>query len=77
MPELSVTFNLYQCTAVMKSLVLECDDQMTLPTFARTSSGVDLVRHGDQSDPSRLLSVGCWCAGPECEQNQSYTTAVN
>lgn len=60
MPELSVTFNLYQCTAVMKYLVLECDDQMTLPTFARTSSGVDLVRHGDQSDPSRLCQ---WVVG--------------
>lgn len=34
MPELLVTFNLYQCMAVMKYLVLECDDQMTLLTFA-------------------------------------------
>lgn len=34
MPELLVTFNLYQSMAVMKYLVLECDDQMTLSTFA-------------------------------------------
>lgn len=77
MPELLVTFNLYQCIAVMKYLVLECDDQMTLPTFAWTLSGVDLVRHRDQSDPSQLLSVGGWCMGPECEHNQSDRTPAN
>lgn len=49
--ELLVTFNLYQYRAVMQCLLLECDDRMTLPTFAWTLSGVDLVRHRDQSDP--------------------------
>lgn len=56
--ELCVTFNLCRCTAVMKYLLWECDDQMTLSTFARTLSGVDLVRHGDQSGTSQPLSVG-------------------
>lgn len=32
--ELLVTFNLYQYRAVMQCLLLECDDRMTLPTFA-------------------------------------------
>lgn len=56
--ELWVTFNLCRCTAVMKYLLWECDDQMTLSTFVRTLSGVDLVRHGDQSAASQPLSVG-------------------
>lgn len=65
MPELLATFNpaaAHGCHEIL--WFSECDDQMTSATFAWTLSGVDLVRRRDQSDPSRLLSVGRWRTGP-------------